>query len=78
MMVLTEKGYPSADAYEKELLSLLETVRYQAKQDTTLQIAERMLDYGVDVQLTAAVTGLTRDEILSGKRGKIPLQVKVK
>ncbi|KMK76728.1 hypothetical protein [Alkalihalobacillus pseudalcaliphilus] len=49
---------------EKELLDLLEYVRYTTKQKTKIEVAECMLDYGIDVQLIGAVTGLKKDEII--------------
>ncbi|WP_017729222.1 hypothetical protein [Halalkalibacterium ligniniphilum] len=51
--------------YEEEILKLIETVRYRARQDTAMQIAERMLDYGIDLQLVGTITGLSRTELLS-------------
>ncbi|KGA95785.1 hypothetical protein AJ85_20085 [Alkalihalobacillus alcalophilus ATCC 27647 = CGMCC 1.3604] len=49
---------------EKKLLHLLEYVRTSAQEETKLEVAECMLDYGIDIQLIGAVTGLKRDEII--------------
>ncbi len=46
-----------------DLLYLLEYVRSTAKHETRLEVAECMLDYGIDIQLIGAVTGLKQEQI---------------
>lgn len=55
------------DLSHLELLTILEKVRYSARQETKLEVAECMLDYGIDITLVGAVTGLKKSQLLSGK-----------
>ncbi|GAF65212.1 hypothetical protein [Alkalihalobacillus trypoxylicola] len=59
--------YNSSLRNEKQLLQLLHDVRSQSKRETKLEVAECMLDYGIDIQLIGAVTGLKKEEIKKGK-----------
>lgn len=54
-----------------ELLKILQNVRYQAKEETRLEVAECMLDYGIDIKLVGAVTGLKEKQIRHHKCYKV-------
>ncbi len=47
----------------EELLGILEYIRDKAKEETRLEVAECMLDYGIDIQLVRAITGLKRNQM---------------
>ncbi|GAE37124.1 hypothetical protein [Halalkalibacter akibai] len=47
----------------EELLTLLDYVQQKAKEETKLQVAECMLDYGIDSKLVVTLTGLTANQL---------------
>ncbi|MCL7749990.1 hypothetical protein [Halalkalibacter alkaliphilus] len=48
----------------EELLTLLDYVQHKAKEETKMQVAECMLDYGIDSKLVGAITGLTAKQLI--------------
>ncbi|WP_088105809.1 hypothetical protein [Halalkalibacter urbisdiaboli] len=56
--------------FSHQLLPLLEQVRYQAKEEIRLEVAECMLDYGIDIKLVGAITGLKINKILPSSLAK--------
>ncbi|TSB47842.1 hypothetical protein [Alkalicoccobacillus porphyridii] len=46
-----------------DFLAVLESVRYSAKEETKFEVAECMLDYGIDIKLVGAVTGLSKSQL---------------
>jgi predicted transposase YdaD len=48
----------------QELITLLDYVQHKAKEETKLQVAECMLDYGIDRKLVGAITGLTSNQLI--------------
>ncbi len=52
-------------------MTLLNHVRYQAKEETRIEVAECMLDYGIDIKLVGAVTGLKMSQITHTKKNKV-------
>ncbi|GAE28662.1 hypothetical protein JCM9140_4920 [Halalkalibacter wakoensis JCM 9140] len=49
----------------EELITLLDYVQQKAKEETKLQVAECMLDYGIDIKLVGAITGLPPKQLIS-------------
>ncbi|TWI54127.1 hypothetical protein [Halalkalibacter nanhaiisediminis] len=47
----------------EELLTILEYIRDKAKEETRLEVAECMLDYGIDIKLVRAITGLRQNQV---------------
>ena len=47
----------------EELLTLLDYVQHKAKEETKLQVAECMLDYGIDSKLVVTLTELTANQL---------------
>ncbi|WP_332699038.1 hypothetical protein [Halalkalibacter lacteus] len=47
----------------EELLTLLDYVQHKAKEETKMQVAECMLDYGIDIKLVGTITGLTTNQL---------------
>ncbi|ERN51080.1 hypothetical protein M3689_17035 [Alkalihalophilus marmarensis] len=50
---------------QADLIKKFQYVKNQARNETRLEVAERMIDYGIDLQLVRAVTGLTTEELKS-------------
>ncbi|MDT8862769.1 hypothetical protein N0O92_21525 [Alkalihalobacillus sp. MEB130] len=48
----------------QELITLLDYVQHKAKEETKIQVAECMLDYGIDSKLVKTITGLTPNQLL--------------
>lgn len=47
----------------EELLTILEYIRDKAKEETRLEVAECMLDYGIDIKLVRAITGFRQNQV---------------
>ncbi|MBP3953373.1 hypothetical protein [Bacillus suaedae] len=43
-----------------DLVEMMKYVRDQAKEETKLEVAECMLDYGIDSKLVKSITGIKR------------------
>ncbi|ADC49816.1 hypothetical protein BpOF4_08790 [Alkalihalophilus pseudofirmus OF4] len=50
---------------QADLIKKFQYVKNQARNETRLEVAERMIDYGIDLQLVRTVTGLTAEELKS-------------
>ncbi|OLS35460.1 hypothetical protein BTR22_15225 [Alkalihalophilus pseudofirmus] len=48
---------------QADLIKKFQYVKNQARNETRLEVAERMIDYGIDLQLVRTVTGLTAEEL---------------
>ncbi|WP_100406034.1 hypothetical protein [Bacillus solitudinis] len=59
------------NSHNFKLMTLLNHVRYQAKEETRIEVAECMLDYGIDIKLVGAVTGLKMSQITHTKKNKV-------
>ncbi|MCM2677893.1 hypothetical protein [Alkalicoccobacillus plakortidis] len=57
-----ESELPHAD-----FLAILERVRYSTREETKIEVAECMLDYGIDIKLVGAVTGLKKSQLTGVK-----------
>ncbi|WP_100374483.1 hypothetical protein [Bacillus sp. FJAT-45037] len=48
---------------QQDLLEKFHYIRNQAQEDTRFEVAERMIDYGIDLNLVRTVTGLTKEQL---------------
>ncbi|MDQ0207467.1 hypothetical protein [Alkalicoccobacillus murimartini] len=56
-----------AQLTQADFLAVLERVRYSTREETKLEVAECMLDYGIDINLVGAVTGLKKSQLTKSR-----------
>ncbi|WP_368505940.1 hypothetical protein AB3N04_10505 [Alkalihalophilus sp. As8PL] len=51
------------EVQHQDLIEKFQYVKNQAKEETRLEVAERMIDYGIDLQLVRTITGLSIEQL---------------
>ncbi|MDV2686854.1 hypothetical protein RYX56_21090 [Alkalihalophilus lindianensis] len=51
------------EVQHQDLIEKFQYVKNQAKEETRIEVAERMIDYGIDSQLVRTITGLSIEQL---------------